>query len=250
MIKLYRFFTRRPELNHDEAVRDWTERHVPIVVEALGDRLVGYATNVAQSVSWFGEPTEAPPYDGFDELWLDVSWGGSRGAGAAVAMRSEIRALFDGAPAIAESERQFSGLTLPMVAEEIVQKQTGRAHTFKLAELLVRARDLTWEQAREVWLRDHVPFVRETWGDAIVHYTTNLGLTNPFTQRFPEEAPPYDGIAEIYFGMTPAAFSEGLLETAGVMIPDETAFLGTYRGMLVEETLHVAPGVARPELLD
>jgi hypothetical protein len=238
MIKLYRFFTRRPDMTHDEAVADWTGRHVPVVIDALGDRLLRYATNVAQPVSWFGEPPEAPPYDGFDELWLDVPWESSKGAGAAVAMREVVRGLFDAAPQLVESERRFAGLTLPMAAEELTQKETGRPHAFKLVELLVRAREMTWEQTREVWLRDHVPFVRDTWGDAIVHYTTNLGLTNPFTQRFPAEAPPYDGVAEIYWDLTPEAFVQGLLDTAAVMIPDETAFLGTYRGMLVEETFH------------
>ncbi len=242
MIKLYRFFTRRPELTHDEAIADWTGRHADVVASAFGDRLVRYATNVAQTVSWTGEPAEAPPFDGFDELWLDVPWESSKGAGAAVEMRKAVRGLFEAAPQVVESERRFAGLVLPMAAEEIVQKATGRPHRFKLAELLVRARHLTWDESREIWLRDHVPFVRDTWGDAIVHYTTNLGLTNPFTQRFPEEAPAYDGVAEIYWGTTTEEFVEGLVETAEAMIPDETAFLGTYRGMLVEETIRVGEG--------
>lgn len=241
MVKLYRFFTRRPEMTHDEAVADWTERHVPIVMDAFGDRLVRYATNVAQSVSWTGEPSEAPPYDGFDQLWLDVPWGDTkgRGTGASIEMRNDLRKMFEDAPQVIESERQFSGLTLPMAAEEIVQKESGTPHSFKLTELLVRSRDKTWDQMREIWLNEHVPYVRETWGDAIVHYTTNLGLLNPFTQRFPDEAPPYDGIAEIYWSLTTEEFVQGLVDTGEAMIPDETAFLGTYRGMLVEEKFHV-----------
>jgi hypothetical protein len=46
-----------------------------------------------------------------------------------------------------------------------------------------------------------------------------------------------DGIAEIYWGITVPQFVEGLVETAEGMIPDETAFLGTYRGMLAEEVV-------------
>lgn len=242
MIKLYRFFTRRPELTHDEAVATWLGEHVPLVVEELGASLRRYATNVAKPVSWAGEPEEAPPYDGFDELWLDVPWPAHGSTGAEVEMRAAVCALYDAAPRVAESERRFAGLTVPLAAEEIVQKETGRPHTFKLVELLTRRRDMTWPQSRDIWLGQHVPYVKETWGDAIVHYSTNLGLTNPFTQRFVAEAPLCDGVAEIYWSTTPEEFVTGLVETAEAMIPDETAFLGTYRGLLVDEVVHYEEG--------
>ncbi len=242
MIKLYRFFTRRPDMTHDQAVETWLGEHVPVALDALGPRLVRYATNVAKPVSWAGEPEEAPPYDGFDEICLDVAWPAHRSTGASVEMRAAVRGIFDGAPQVAESERRFAGLTTPLAAEEIVQKQTGRPHSFKLVELLTRRRDMTWPQSRDIWLGEHVPYVTETWGDAIVHYSTNLGLTNPFTTRFVEEAPICDGIAELYWDITPERFVEGLVETAEAMIPDETAFLGTYRGLLVDETVHFDQG--------
>ncbi|MDQ2622859.1 MAG: hypothetical protein M3Y45_07470 [Actinomycetota bacterium] len=236
MIKLYRFHTRRPDLTHDQMVADWTGRHVPALIEALGSSLVRYATNEGLAVSWTGEPEEAPPYDGFDELWLDVPWEGD-GTGRTVDMGREVRSLFEGSPEIFKSEREFAGLTVPMAAEEIVQKETGRDHTFKIVELLTRRRDQTWTQCREIWLGEHVPYVKDVWGDRIVQYTTNLGLSNPFTQRFPDEAPICDGIAEIYWGIDVPEFVEGLVETAPGMIPDETAFLGTYRGMLADEVI-------------
>lgn len=237
MIKLYRFHTRRPEMTHADFMQHWVGSHIDVVVEGLGDGLLRYATNEGLPVSWAGEPEEAPPFDGFDELWLDVPWSPEGGSGRSVDMRRDVRALFDAAPQIFESERRFAGLTVPMAAEEIVQKETGRPHDFKIVELLIRRRDMTWRECREVWLGEHAPYVREIWGDRIVQYTTNLGLSNPFTQRFPDEAPMCDGIAEIYFGIDVPTFVEGLVETAEGMIPDETAFLGTYRGMLADEVL-------------
>lgn len=125
MIKLYRFHTRRPDLTHAEAVADWAERHAPLLIERLGDRLLRYATNEGLAVSWTGEPEEAPPYDGLDELWLDVPWNAAGGAGRTVDMSREVRDLFESVPEIAESERRFAGLTVPMAAEEIVQRRAG-----------------------------------------------------------------------------------------------------------------------------
>ena len=224
MIKLYRFLTRRPELTHDEAVRDWTERHAPLVLDALGDRLSRYVTNVGLPLSpGEGEP-DAPPWDGVDELWLDLSADELKGAFAAAA------------PVLGPSEHRFLGNAQWMLVDEIVQRDDqDRPYQIKLIEPLVRRRDRTWNEFVDYWLNQHAPLVKQTWGDGIVRYTTNPGLANPFNWRMPEEGPPYDGVAEFHFAWSLDEYRQVVADTAAVLVPDEIAFVSTWRAVLVEE---------------
>src|SRR5579883_333123 len=130
MIKLYRFLTRRPDLTHDQAVRDWTQRHAPLVVDALGDRLRRYVTNVGLPLSPGEGQPDAPPWDGVDELWLDLDAG-------------ELKDVFGAAASVlGPSELRFLGNAQWMLVDEIVQRDdAGRPFRIKLIEPLVRRRD-------------------------------------------------------------------------------------------------------------
>lgn len=225
MTKLYRLLTRRLDMTHDEAVRYWTEQHAPRVVEALGDRLERYVTNVGLPVNWGTEgPDEAPPWDGIDEFWLNVGV-------------EDVRETFESvAAALSPSEEAFLGTAQWMLVEEVVQQdESGRSHQFKLIEPLVRRRDQTWDEFVDFWLNQHAPLVKETWGKWIVRYTTNLGLSNPFTKRLPDEGPPYDGVAEFHYDWTMDEYRQSLIDTADVLVPDEVGFVSTWRGLLVKE---------------
>jgi EthD domain len=224
VIKLYRLLTRRLDMKHDEAVGYWTEQYAPLLVDALGDRLSKYVTNVGLPVSWDGGPEEAPPWDGIDEFWLDMT-------------REEVRGEFEKVmPKLISSEQAFLGTYQWMLVDEVVQKDDpNRSHTFKLIEPLVRRRDKTWDEFVDFWLNQHAPLVMETWSHWIARYTTNPGLSNPFTKRLPDEGPPYDGIAEFHYDWTMDDYRQSLIDTADVLVPDEVGFVSTWRGLLVEE---------------
>jgi uncharacterized protein (TIGR02118 family) len=225
MVKLYRFLTRRLDLTHDEAVHYWTERHAPLVVDALGDNLEKYVTNVGlPNQLEEGESREAPPWDGIDEMWLNIS-------------AEEVKETFGRAAAeLAPSERLFLGNSQWMLVEEVVQRDDrSRPYQFKILEPLLRRRDRTWDEFADYWLNQHVPLVKKTWGDAIVRYMTNLGLSNPFNWRMPEEGPPYDGVAEFYFDWTMDEYKQTLATSASILIPDEILFVTNWRLAFVTE---------------
>jgi hypothetical protein len=67
---------------------------------------------------------------------------------------------------------------------------------------------------------------------------TNVGLPLDTRGWSRNEAPPYDGIAEFWINMTVEELGQAIRETAHVLWPDEQAFIGTYRSMLVEEIVH------------
>lgn len=227
MIKLYRFLTRRLDMTHDDAVRYWTEQHAPRVVDALGDRLSRYAVNVCLPNRLDDEePPEAPPWDGIDEMWLDVE-------------AEDIKETFAGpAAALASSERAFLGTSQWMLVEEIVQRDdANRPYEFKILEPLLRRRDQTWKEFIDFWLNEHVPLVKRTYGDAVVRYSTNLGLSNPFNWRMPEEGPPYDGVAEFHLAWTLDEYKRAMDDHAEVLVPDEILLLSSWRLAFVREVV-------------
>ena len=111
MLKIILFWTRRPDMTHDEAVRYWTERHVPVVKQAFGDRLVRYLTNIGLPGNYSGwSPTEAPPYDGVAEFWFDMT-------------RREFEQVRSAhAATLVPDEEAFVGTYRIMYVDEIVQK--------------------------------------------------------------------------------------------------------------------------------
>ena len=225
MIKLFRFLTRRPGMKQGEAVRYWTEKHAPLLVDALGDHLHKYVTNVGlPNQLEEPEPREAPPWDGIDEMWLSIR-------------PDEVKRTFGEVAATLEaSERMFLGNSQWMLVEEVMQRTgEGRPYQFKILEPLLRRRDKTWDEFTDYWINSHVPLVKKTWGDAIVTYATNLGLSNPFNWRMPEEGPPYDGIAEFYFDWTLEEYKQILVDTAAVLIPDEILLVTNWRLAFVKE---------------
>lgn len=224
MVKVYRFLTRRVDMTHDEAVRIWTEEHAPLVVSALGDRLSKYVTNVGLPLAAEEGGPDAPPWDGVDELWLDMTV-------------DELKDAYKkAAPVLGPSEHKFLGNSQWMLVDEIVQRDdVGRPWKIKLIEPLVRRRDQDWDTFVDYWLHQHAPLVKETWGDGIVHYTTNPGLGNPFNWRMPEEGPPYDGIAQFHFAWDLDEYRQVVADTANVLVPDERAFVTSWRAVLVDE---------------
>ena len=71
----------------------------------------------------------------------------------------------------------------------------------------------------------------------IVRYETNLGLPGDYTGWAPDERPPYDGVAEFWMDATLEELQARIQERWDVVNPDERAFLGTYRAMIVDERL-------------
>jgi hypothetical protein len=123
-----------------------------------------------------------------------------------------------------------------MLCKAIVQKDTGARHTeFKWLLLLQRRADHTPEQFTEYWTQHHAPLVLETSGMHIAQYATNVGLPADYTGWAPQQMPPYDGVAEFAWNISLPGLMAHVAPMADVIVPDERAFLGTYRGMIVNE---------------
>ena len=125
-----------------------------------------------------------------------------------------------------------------MVMRQVVQVDSGRAHRgVKTMFLLTRRPEMTREQSDAYWLERHAPLVRETLGDALARYATNLALPAGFGDWAPDEAAPYDGIAELWFDGDVEKTFALVASLADVLIPDERAFLGTFRMFVSDERL-------------
>jgi hypothetical protein len=232
MVKLFTFWNRRHDVAHDDAVADWIERHVPRVRAALGDACPRYVANVGLPADFTNVgstagpwPDMVPPYDGVAEAWLDVD------------TAAEALALVEAhAAELAPSERRFAGRTEQMVCRDVVQKDTGERYTeFKWLLLLQRRADRTHDEFARYWTDRHAPLVLRTSGMHIAYYATNVGLPADYTGWSPDQLPPYDGIAEFAWNISLDGLIAHVTPQADVIVPDERAFLGTYRGMIVAE---------------
>jgi uncharacterized protein (TIGR02118 family) len=228
VLKLFEPWTRRLDMTHDQAVRHWLDIHVPLVKAALGDLTLRYVANIG--LPWSvdgGAAPQAPPYDGIAEHWLDVE-----------EPQEVVELLRRNAPALAPDSALFIGCARPMVMRQVVQLDSGRAHRgVKTMFLLTRRPEMTREQSDAYWLERHAPLVRETLGDVLVRYATNLALPAGFGAWAPDEAAPYDGIAELWFDGTKEEVFARVAQEVDVLIPDERAFLGTYRMFVSDERL-------------
>jgi uncharacterized protein (TIGR02118 family) len=227
VLKLFEPWTRRQDMTHDEAVRHWLDVHVPLVKEALGERTLRYTANVGLSASMDpASPPTAPPYDGIAEHWLDVG-----------DPEEVVELLKANGPALAPDSRKFIGAARPMVMEQVVQFDGGRAHRgIKTMFLLTRRPEMTREQSDAYWLEQHAPLVRESLGDALARYATNIALPAGFDD-WPGQAAAYDGIAELWFDISQEEMFDLVRSLADVLLPDERAFLGTYRMFVSDELL-------------
>jgi EthD domain len=226
VLKLFEPWTRRLDMTHEQAVRHWLDVHVPLVKDTLGERTLRYVANVGLESSFGTSQPQAPPYDGIAEHWLDVE-----------TPEEVVELLRANAPALAPDSRRFIGLGAPMVMEQVVQVERERGHRgVKMMFLLTRRPELTREQSDEYWLERHAPLVRDSLGDALVRYATNIALPAAFGD-WPDRAAPYDGIAELWFDCTPEAWFELVGKLASVLLPDERAFLGTYQLFVADERL-------------
>lgn len=227
MLKLFEPWTRRPEMTHEAAVRHWIDVHVPMVKEALGERTLRYVANVGVPASPSGEaPPSAPPYDGIAEHWLDVD-----------SPEEVVELLQANGPRLAPDSNLFIGCAQPMVMDQIVQVDRGRAHRgVKTMFLLTRRPEMTREQSDAYWKEQHAPLVRDSLGEALVRYATNIALPAGF-DGWPGQAAPYDGIAELWFDLDQEEMFALVRSLAHVLLPDERAFLGTYRMFVSDERL-------------
>jgi hypothetical protein len=229
LLKLFEPWTRRLDMTHEQAVRHWIDVHVPLVRDALGDLTLRYVANVGLPVRPGGPDAaeQAPPYDGIAEHWLDVS-----------SPQEVVEALRRNAPALAPDSAHFIGLGRPMVMRQVVQIDRGRPHRgVKALFLLTRRPEMTRAQSDAYWLEHHAPLVRETVGDKLARYATNLALPAGFGGWADDEAAPYDGIAELWWDLPADEMFAFVAEAAAVLIPDERAFLGTYRMFVADERL-------------
>jgi hypothetical protein len=107
----------------------------------------------------------------------------------------------------------------------------------KLLELWNRRWEMTHDQAVRYWCSRHAPLVLDTVGEHIRGYCTNVGLASNYSGWSDDEAPPHDGIAEFWLDMTAEELKRRIGEAAPILWPDEQAFIGCYRPMLVREVV-------------
>ncbi|MEO7397836.1 MAG: EthD domain-containing protein [Ilumatobacteraceae bacterium] len=212
-LKLFDFWTRATHLTRDDALaqalRDDADR-APL----LDDSVLRFVTNV-------GVPTsQAPPFDGIAEYWI-------RDGAHNVVTEGLARAT---APHI--GARQVM-LASPMVHVDYARPHSGVKSMF----LLTRRPELTRTEAVAYWRREHAPLVARTLGDHLVRYTTNVGLPMNLT-GWRDECSPYDGVAELWLDLDADSMFEFVGSVAETLLPDERAFLGTYRIFLSDERIH------------
>lgn len=229
MLKLFQFWTRRPDLTRVDALTHLRDVHAPRLAAAAPAGVLRCATSVALPTDYSGwHADEAPAYDAVGELWCEAET-------AADLQRVAI----DGGVVRTDDERAFIGTAQLMAAEQVVHVDRGRAHRgVKTMFLLTRRPELTRDEAMAYWHERHAPLVRDTLGDALVRYATNIGIESDL-QGWPSESPPFDGVAELWLDLSMAEMREVVSAAADVLLPDERAFLGTYRWLATEEHVHL-----------
>jgi uncharacterized protein (TIGR02118 family) len=230
VLKLFQFWTRRRDQTHAEAIRHLTEAHGPRVAATAPPSIRRYASNVGVATNYSGwTPSEAPAFDAVGELWVDVD------VDDVAAMR---RAAIGDGVVRTDEEQRFIGTAQLMVAEQVVHVDRARPHRgVKTMFLLTRRPEMTRDEAMAYWHERHAPLVRDTLGDALVRYATNIGM-NADLVGWPDEAPPYDGVAELWLDLSLEEMHATVSAAADVLLPDERAFLGTYRWLAVDELVH------------
>lgn len=103
--------------------------------------------------------------------------------------------------------------------------------------LLTRRPEMTRDQSMAYWREHHVPLVIETLAPYLVRYTTNVGLPMDFN-GWSNECSPYDGIAELWLDLDVNDMLDVVGRAAATLLPDERAFLGSYRVLLADEHVH------------
>jgi len=216
VLKLFELWIRHPDLTRRQALDRYTDEYAPMLAESLGLDVLRYVGN-------FGVPArEAAPYDGIDEYWLDA----------------ESLESLPGAGDARARQRSFVGANQFMLAEPIVHVDHARHHRgIKSMFLLTRRPEMTRDESMAYWRERHVPLVMQTLGAHLVRYTTNVGLPTNLN-GWPGECSPYDGIAELWLDLDVHGMYAFVGEAASTLLPDERAFLGTYRVMLAEEQVH------------
>lgn len=229
MLKLFQFWTRRQDMTHEQAVGYLRDVHAAHVARTVGPAVLRYVSNVgmpANYSSWI--PAEAPTYDAVAEFWCAVD---------DVAELEDV--VLSNQAVRSEEETRFIGTAQLMVAEQVVHVDRGRPHAgVKTMFLLTRRPELTRDEAMAYWHEHHAPLVRETLGEALVRYATNIGVGSSL-QGWPDETSPYDGIAELWLDLSMDEMMSTVAAAAPVLLPDERAFLGTYRWLAVDEVVHV-----------
>lgn len=229
MLKLFQFVTRRPDQTNAEAIERMQGVHAPWVASAAGQEVLRYSLNVGMPSNYSGwVADEAPAFDAVAEWWVDAR-----------DVDSLRHATIDAGLVRTEAEREFAGTTQLMAAEQLLHVDRGRAHQgVKTLFLLTRRPEMTQDQSMAYWHEEHVPLVRDVFGDALVRYATNVGLRADLT-GWPDQAPPFDGVAELWLDLTMEEMQAKVAASAHLFLPDERAFIGTYRWLAVAELVHL-----------
>jgi len=234
VLKLFQFWTRRADRTSDEALRCLRAVHAPRIAAAAPPEVLRYVSNVGLPTRYSGWiEDEAPAFDGVEEWWVDADDVPS------------LRSATLGAGLVrGEHDRELIGTAELMVAEQIVHVDHARAHRgVKTMFLLTRRSEMTRQEAMDYWHEQHAPLVRKTLGDTLVRYATNIGVDADLI-GWPDQSPPFDGVAELWLDLPMKEMHAAVAAVADVLLPDERAFLGTYRWLATEELVHrggVAP---------
>lgn len=211
VIKLYELFAGRP----------------PIAVAERPDTTLvrRRATNVQEPAGRAGLGDEdVAPWTAVRASWLRAA-DHDTAAAAVAALRSGLR------PA---------GARQSLLARETVHIDRARVHEgIKALFLLTRQPDMRHRDCIDYWQSVHAPLVARTFGDALVRYSTNDCLPATMRSWWPEEAPPYDGIAELWFDLDQGQWRDELSRVAPLLAEDERRFIGSYRVVVAREMLHV-----------
>jgi len=105
-VKLVAAVRRTPALTHDQFVRGWLGRHVPLVL--ADPKVRGYTTSVVDEKL----SAEAPDYDGIAELWFD----------SADDFESHARLSRDDSQPIRADIARWIGAVAPYLVKEYVER--------------------------------------------------------------------------------------------------------------------------------
>jgi hypothetical protein len=203
-------------------------RWLPPGQQARVPHLVRYACNIGLPADYQGwAPDEAPAWDGITQAWYDTT-----------DLAAVTAALRSPPGHIQASERSFMGTFQHMITDQVVHVDRSRKNRgITMFFMLHRRPELTRAQAVSYWRTHHVPLVCSTQGEALVRYTTNVGLPADLHGWSVAEAPPYDGIAVLAVDHDIAGQKAFIAAHADILIPDERMFMGTYRAVFTREIL-------------
>lgn len=105
----------------------------------------------------------------------------------------------------------------------------------KIILFLYRGWNITHDDFAKYWTEKHAPLVKELLGDKLLKYTTNVALKGNYRGWFPDEAPPCDGVAELWLDLEPEGVEEFFSSCKEALMEDERYFVDSYTWFFVNE---------------